>query len=105
MVLDGGLAADAGNLVAAPETRAQPKLNGSTFPTSAMREAVGPAPEHADPTTGLVPLGALAERVPPADDWAQSARDRVLGDRLSTLVDRAATAQWSATADVHGRAR
>lgn len=66
---------------------------------SALRDAE-PVPAVADPTGGLVPLGALAEAGGPAHAWRLNERDRMWADELASLSERAARAQWDATRDI-----
>jgi TusA-related sulfurtransferase len=75
-------------------------LAASTFPTSELRRLAGPEPREADPAVGLVPLGAVPEPSASSNDWALSSRDRIWTDKLASLADRAARAQWDATRDV-----
>jgi TusA-related sulfurtransferase len=77
-----------------------PALDASDFPTSALRRLAGPEPLEADRGAGLVPLGALPEAAPRSYDWALSSRDRVWTDKLASLADRAARAQWDAVRDI-----
>jgi len=79
---------------------AGPALVASTFPTSELRRLAGPEPREADPAVGLVPLGALPEPSPSSYDWALSSRDRIWTDKLASLADRAARAQWDASRDI-----
>jgi TusA-related sulfurtransferase len=66
----------------------------------AALRAVEPVPATADPTGGLVPLGALAEAGGPAHTWRLNDRDRMWADELASLSERAARAQWDATRDI-----
>lgn len=66
----------------------------------AALRAVEPVPASADPTGGLVPLGALAEAGAPAYAWRLNDRDRMWADELASLSERAARAQWDATRDI-----
>jgi hypothetical protein len=59
-----------------------------------------PLPARADPSAGLVPLGAVPEAGGPGYDWRLSERDRIWADELAVLTERAARAQWDATADI-----
>jgi TusA-related sulfurtransferase len=77
-----------------------PALDGTVFPTSELRRLAGPEPGEADRSGGLVPLGSLPEPAPARYDWALSSRDRIWTDKLASLADRAARAQWDATRDV-----
>ena len=77
-----------------------PALDAPTFPTSELRRLAGAEEREADRNRGLVPLGALPEPSAARYDWALSSRDRVWTDKLASLTDRAARAQWDATRDV-----
>ncbi len=77
-----------------------PALAATTFPTSELRRLAGPEPGEANRGAGLVPLGAVPEPLPTHYDWALSSRDRIWTDRLASLADRAARAQWDATRDI-----
>jgi TusA-related sulfurtransferase len=77
-----------------------PELVGGVFSTAELRRVVGEAAPAADPTLGLIPLGALAEPNSVAYAWELSSRDQVWTDKLAGLVDRAARAQWSAATDI-----
>jgi TusA-related sulfurtransferase len=77
-----------------------PALGASTFPTSELRRLAGSDVRKADRARGLAPLGALPTPMPTHYDWALSSRDRVWTDKLASLADRAARAQWDATRDV-----
>jgi TusA-related sulfurtransferase len=77
-----------------------PALDARTFPTSELRRLAHPEPPEADRGAGLVPLGAVPEPIATHYDWALSSRDRVWTDKLASLADRAARAQWDATRDV-----
>ncbi|MES1248507.1 MAG: ferritin-like domain-containing protein [Actinomycetota bacterium] len=77
-----------------------PALDAAAFPTSELRRLAGPEPAEAARDAGLFPLGALPEPVQPRYDWALSSRDRIWTDKLASLADRAARAQWDATRDV-----
>jgi TusA-related sulfurtransferase len=77
-----------------------PALDAPTFPTSELRRLAGLEAREADRSAGLVPLGALPEPASSRYDWALSSRDRVWTDKLASLADRAARAQWDATRDV-----
>jgi TusA-related sulfurtransferase len=77
-----------------------PALDAPTFPTSELRRLAGSDVREADRARGLAPLGALPEPMPTHYDWALSSRDRVWTDKLASLADRAARAQWDATRDV-----
>lgn len=90
----------AGGHAQATSARHAPELRDGAFPTAALRRAVGPAASEADPAGGLIPLGALAEPVSVAYDWTLSSRDRIWIDRLASLTDRAAAAQWNASTDI-----
>jgi hypothetical protein len=57
-------------------------------------------PTDADPTGGLVPLGAVAEAGGPDYGWRLNRRDGVWADELASLTERAARAQWDATRDI-----
>jgi TusA-related sulfurtransferase len=77
-----------------------PALEASAFPTAELRRLAGPEPREADRGGGLVPLGALPEASAAHYDWALSSRDRIWTDKLASLADRAAHAQWDATRDI-----
>jgi TusA-related sulfurtransferase len=77
-----------------------PSLDAATFPTSELRRLAGPEPHQADHTAGLVPLGALPAPTASRHDWTLSSRDRIWTDKLASLVDRSARAQWDATRDI-----
>jgi TusA-related sulfurtransferase len=77
-----------------------PELGAGIFSTGELRRLAGEAPVEADPSLGLVPLGALAEPTSVAYAWELSSRDRLWSDRLANLVDRAARGQWSAATDI-----
>jgi TusA-related sulfurtransferase len=77
-----------------------PALEAPTFPTSDLRRLAGPEPREAERGAGFVPLGALPEPTAARYDWALSSRDRVWTDKLASLADRAARAQWDASRDV-----
>ena len=87
-------------LSAANAASEQPELVNGTFPTAALRRSVGLPAAHADSTAGLIPLGAAAEPVSQVHNWVQNTRDHIWADRLATLNDRTASAQWSATVDI-----
>jgi TusA-related sulfurtransferase len=57
-------------------------------------------PTGADPTTGFVPLGSLAEAGAPGFSWSLNDRDRLWSDDLAQLVEGASAAQWDATRDI-----
>lgn len=75
-------------------------LEDGAFPTSALRAATDRAPAHADPTGGLIPLGALVEPGGPGHRWRLSDRDRIWANEVAALTDRGARSQWDATRDV-----
>jgi TusA-related sulfurtransferase len=83
-----------------PSTGPAPSLADGRFATDELRRIAGDAPAEADPAAGLVPLGALPEAAGVAYDWALSSRDRIWTDKLASLADRAARAQWDATTDI-----
>jgi hypothetical protein len=70
------------------------------YPTAELRRLAGDAPAEADPSQGLIPLGAVPEAATVTYDWALSSRDPIWTDKLAGLADRAARAQWSATTDI-----
>jgi len=70
------------------------------FSTAELRRVAGAVPAHADPTRGLVPLGAAPEPAGSAHDWGLSNRDPIWTDKLAGLADRAAHLQWSAATDI-----
>ena len=59
-----------------------------------------PAGPSADPSGGLIPLGAVAEAGGPEYAWRLNERDRIWADELASLTERAAKAQWDATRDI-----
>ena len=73
--------------------RARPPAGGELTLNGLRR--VEPAPEHADPAEGLVPIGAVAEAGAPAYEWQLNDRDRIWAARIASLVERAARAQWT----------
>jgi hypothetical protein len=77
-----------------------PLVPGNRFATSELRRVAAEVQETADPAGGLVPLGAFPEPGPAAYEWSLTRRDEIWSDRLASLTDRAARAQWDATADI-----
>ena len=77
-----------------------PALHSGGFDTVELRRIAGPAPTDADPSAGLVPLGAAPEPGAPGYRWPLSTRDPLWSDKLAGLADRAARAQWDATTDI-----
>ena len=70
------------------------------YSTAELRRVAGPEPVAADAASGLVPIGAVPEAAVAAYDWGLSTRDRIWTDKLASLTDRAARAQWSAATDI-----
>ncbi|MEN3280818.1 MAG: hypothetical protein V7607_1958 [Solirubrobacteraceae bacterium] len=70
--------------------------------TTSMTELrrASPLPPATDPESGLVPLGALAEAGAPAHHWRLNETDRLWADELTSLTERAASAQWDAARDI-----
>ncbi|HVW90122.1 MAG TPA: hypothetical protein VHC01_11710 [Gaiellaceae bacterium] len=75
-------------------------LDAPTFPTGELRRLAGGDSYDADRRRGLAPLGSVPEPSAARYDWALSSRDRIWTDKLASLADRAARAQWDATRDV-----
>jgi hypothetical protein len=70
------------------------------FATAKLRATVGPPPLQADPQRGMVPLGSIAAERISGRTWARNTRDSIWAEQLGGLLDRSASAQWSATTDV-----
>jgi hypothetical protein len=78
-----------------------PLRMGSEFHTSDLiANAPGEIPSEADPTHGLIPLGAIAEAGGPKFDWHLNKHDELWAQELSDLTERASAQQWDATADI-----
>src|SRR5436190_22512697 len=58
---------------------------GEHFGTDELRRLAGDPPPDADPTAGLVPLGAIPEATVATYDWALSSRDRIWTDKVAGL--------------------
>jgi len=80
--------------------RAEPLGADGRLGLDEVRAATGPAPAHAPPAGGLVPLGAIAEPGGPRYHWALSERDRLWARELALLAEIAAREQWDATEDI-----
>ncbi|HWV85565.1 MAG TPA: hypothetical protein VNZ62_08985 [Capillimicrobium sp.] len=83
--------------------RAEPLGADGRLGLDEVRAATGPAPAHAPPAGGLVPLGAIAEPGGVGGTpyhWALSERDRLWARELALLAEIAAREQWDATEDV-----
>jgi hypothetical protein len=76
-----------------------PALDRGGLHISELRR-LEPVGAGADPAGGLIPLGAVAEAGGPEYAWRLNDRDRIWADELASLTERAATAQWDATADI-----
>ena len=61
---------------------------------------IEPPPDHAPESSGLAPLGSLAEGGSPPYGWRLNERDRLWASRISSLVERANRSQWDATSDI-----
>ena len=78
-----------------------PLRMGSEFHTSDLVAAApGGIPAEADPTHGLIPLGAIAEAGAPQFDWHLNKHDELWAQELSDLTERASAQQWDATTDI-----
>jgi hypothetical protein len=60
----------------------------------------GAIPDHADPTTGFSPRGAVVEDGAPAFPYTELERDRVWAANVASLYDQATAAQWDASTDI-----
>jgi TusA-related sulfurtransferase len=94
----GSLARVLGDAVSGEHDR--PTLRDGRFATQELRRIVGGPPAGADPTAGLIPLGAAREPGTASYDWPLSSRDPLWSDKLASLTDRAARSQWDATSDI-----
>jgi hypothetical protein len=65
-----------------------------------ITSAPAPIPQVADPTGGLVPLGAIAEAGGPDFSWQLNNRDKLWAEEMAELTERAAALQWDATKDI-----
>jgi TusA-related sulfurtransferase len=60
----------------------------------------GAIPDHADPTTGFSPRGAVVEAGAPAFPYTELERDRVWAASVASLYDQATAQQWDASTDI-----
>lgn len=81
-----------------PPARLRPE--GALHTADMIDAANGHLPEAADPSFGLVPLGAIAEAGAPAFNWKLNERQGVWADDIADLTERATALQWDATTDI-----
>lgn len=78
-----------------------PLRGGRELHTADMiTSAPAPIPQMADPTAGLVPLGAVAEAGGPEFYWQLNNRDELWAEEVAELTERATALQWDASKDV-----
>ncbi len=77
-----------------------PAVDEDGFSTAALRDAVGLPPAEAEHRRGMVPLGSLAAERISGRTWRQNERDSIWAEQLGGLLDRSASAQWSAATDI-----
>ncbi|MGI8426705.1 MAG: ferritin-like domain-containing protein [Actinomycetota bacterium] len=65
-----------------------------------LRAFNGAIPAVADPTYGLVPVGAVTEVGAPSFDWRLNDHDDMWAEEISDLTERATELQWDATTDI-----
>ena len=82
-----------------PDRRAGPPLRGDELHTADLR-GPGEVPRNADPASGLIPLGAIAERGAPAFRWTLNDRDAIWADDVAELAEQGSAAQWDASRDI-----
>jgi TusA-related sulfurtransferase len=61
---------------------------------------VAAIPDHADPTTGFSPRGAVVETGGPAFPYTETERDRLWAHNVASLYEQATASQWDASADI-----
>ncbi len=83
-----------------PRRPGLPLRPGGALHTSDLLASVSEAPAEADPSRGLVPLGAIPEAGGPRWDWRLNSRDRIWAEELADLTERATASQWDATVDI-----
>lgn len=77
-----------------------PSVGEDGFSTAELRATAGPPPSRAEMGRGMVPLGSLAPERISGRAWGRNERDPIWADHLGGLVDRSASAQWSAVTDI-----
>ena len=82
-----------------PDRRTPPPLRDGELHTADLR-AADDIPGAADPGSGLIPLGAIAERGAPAFRWTLNERDAIWADDVAELTEQATAAQWDASRDI-----
>lgn len=89
-----------------PPRGSPPRLRseGSLHTTDLVQSANGSVPEVADPSFGLIPLGAITEAGGPVFEWKLNERRKVWAEDISDLTEKATALQWDATTDIPWKA-
>jgi hypothetical protein len=76
------------------------RARGELHTADLITSSPAPIPKVADPTSGLIPLGAVAEAGGPDFYWQLNNRDELWAEEIADLTERATALQWDASRDV-----